>query len=87
MSDDYDDLRRQVKAATPAEQVESLERLINLLLRHGVSFQQIQRALPRKEDGRPMSLAGEIIDALVRRTTSRRQGHHPSSFDHQKTSR
>jgi hypothetical protein len=61
MSDDYDDLRRQVKAATPAEQVETLERLINLLLRHGVSFQQIQRALPRKEDGRPMSLAGEII--------------------------
>jgi hypothetical protein len=38
MSDDYDDLRRRVKAATPAEQVESLECLINLLLRHGVSF-------------------------------------------------
>jgi hypothetical protein len=50
MSDDYDDLRRQVKAGTPAEQVETLERLINLLLRHGVSFQQIQHALPRKEN-------------------------------------
>jgi len=41
------------------------ERVINFGLRHGLSLQELQNICPRKEDGSPDSLAGQVLDALI----------------------
>ena len=41
------------------------ERVINFGLQHGMSLQEIQCLCPRKEDGSPDSLAGQVLDVLV----------------------